>query len=423
MNQNTQQLDAVVIGAGQAGLAAGYHLAKTKLRFEILEGDPRVGDIWRRRWDSLRLFTPAQHDGLPGLPFPAVRNTFPGKEDFAAYLESYAQRFSLPVRTGIRVERVTRAGGGFALDTPAGTVRARNVIVATGANALPRVPDAAAGLDAAIHQMHSSQYRSPTDIPAGDVLVVGAGTSGAEIALELAASHRVLLSGRPTPHIPDPLLRYAGGAYWRFIHSVLTLRTPVGRKVAASFHERGAPLIRISTKDLDRAGVVRVPRLTGTADGQPVFDGGTSVGSSAAGTPVGSSAGVRTVIWATGYLPDLGWIDGLQLPPSGWPETERGAVPGMPGLYFVGMPFQFALTSGLNMTLGADFSPDNGRGQFLGIWRFMADAGATGGPVLLSAVTAVVSLGAGVAATGVLGFAAAAVFAVTIPRLKHRRNY
>ncbi|MCB5293380.1 putative oxidoreductase CzcO [Arthrobacter sp. SO3] len=343
MNQNNQQLDAVVIGAGQAGLAAGYHLARTKLRFEILEGSPRVGDLWRRRWDSLRLFTPAQHDGLPGLPFPAARNTFPGKEDFAAYLESYVKTYTLPVRTGVRVERVTRAGAGFAVDTPSGTVRARNVIVATGANALPRLPDAAAGLDSAIHQLHGSQYRSPADVPAGDVLVVGAGTSGAEIALELSKSHRVLLSGRPTPHIPDPVLRYAGGAYWGFIHSVLTLRTPVGRKVAARFHDRGAPLIRISTKDLERAGVVRVPRLTGTVDGQPTFDGGTSDGSYDGGTP----ARLRTVIWATGYRPDLDWIDGLQLAPSGWPETQRGAVPGIPGLHFVGMPFQYALTSGL----------------------------------------------------------------------------
>lgn len=337
MNQNSQPLDAVVIGAGQAGLAAGYHLAKTKLRFEILEADQRVGEVWRRRWDSLRLFTPAQHDSLPGLPFPGARNTFPGKEEFAAYLESYAARFGLPVRSGIRVSSVRRAGAGFAVDTTAGTARARNVIVATGANALPRLPDASAGLDPAIRQLHSSQYRSPADIADGGVLVVGAGTSGSEIARELAASHRVLLAGRPTPHIPDPLLRYAGGVYWGFIHNVLTLRTPIGRKVAAGFHQRGAPLIRISTKELDRAGVVRVPRFTGTADGQPTFDGGKVDG--------GSSAVVRTVIWATGYRPDLDWIDGLEQAPTGWPDTQRGAIPGMPGLYFVGIPFQYALTS------------------------------------------------------------------------------
>jgi putative flavoprotein involved in K+ transport len=339
MDQNSQLLDAVVIGAGQAGLAAGYHLARSGLRFEILEADALVGGVWRRRWDSLRLFTPAQHDGLPGLPFPAARNTFPGKDQFAAYLESYVARFALPVRTGVRVTGVGRAGSGFAVETGAGTVRARNVIVATGANALPRLPEAAAGLDPSIRQLHSSQYRGPADIPDGGVLVVGAGTSGSEIALELSAGHRVLLAGRPTPHIPDPLLNYAGEAYWRFIHSVLTLRTPIGRKVAETFHQRGAPLIRISAKDLDRAGVIRMPRLAGTVDGQPVFDGGSFDGN--------SPAVVRTVVWATGYRPDLGWIRGLDPAPSGWPATRRGAVPGMPGLYFVGMPFQYALTSGL----------------------------------------------------------------------------
>ena len=340
-DQSNQQLDAVVIGAGQAGLACGYHLAGAGMRFEILDAAARVGDVWRRRWDTLRLFTPAQHDGLPGFPFPAARNIFPDKEEFAAYLEDYAARFQLPVRTGTRVERVSRAGGGFAVETSAGTLWARNVIVATGANAVPRIPGFASGLDASIGQLHSSQYGRPADIADGDVLVVGAGTSGAEIALELAASHRVLISGRPTPRIPDPLLRYAGGLYWHFIHSVLTTHTPIGRKVAANFHKRGAPLIRISAKDLQRAGVVRMPRMTGTVDGLPAYDGGTS-------------AGVRTVIWATGYRPELGWIDGLELPPSGWPTTQRGVVAGMPGLYFVGMPFQYALTSGLVGGVGRD---------------------------------------------------------------------
>lgn len=341
MNQVNQQHDAVVIGAGQAGLACGYHLAARGLRFEILDSADRVGDVWRHRWDSLQLFTPAQHDGLPGLPFPAARKTFPDKEEFAAYLDSYAARFQLPVRTGTRVGRVSVAAGGFAVGIPDGTLLARNVIVATGANSVPHLPGFASGLDPSIRQLHSSQYRSPADVPEGDVLVVGAGTSGSELALELAAGHRVLLSGRPTPHIPDPVLRYAGGAYWRFIHSVLTRRTPVGRKVAANFHKRGAPLIRISSRDLDRAGVARAPRMTGTTDGLPALDGG-------------ATANVRTVVWATGYRPGIGWIDGLELPPSGWPETQRGAVPGMPGLYFLGMPFQYALTSGLIGGVGRD---------------------------------------------------------------------
>ncbi|KQR00004.1 potassium transporter Trk [Arthrobacter sp. Leaf141] len=339
MSEEDHVFDALVIGAGQAGLAAGYHLTGRKLRFAILESAGRVGDQWRSRWDSLRLFTPAQHDGLPGLPFPAGRNTFPAKEEVAAYLEGYAEHFNLPVRTDTHVTTVRRMDDGFDVATDSGTLRARNIIVAAGANTLPRIPAASKDINPGISQLHSSQYRRPTDLPEGDVLVVGAGTSGAEIARELAATHRTFIAGRPTPHIPDPVLRYAGDAYWRFIHSALTTGSPAGRKVAANFHKRGAPLIRISVKDLDRAGVVRLPRLSGTMDGQPTFDGDTSASA--------ETVGVRTLIWATGYRASLGWIEGLPVTEGGWPVTRRGVVPELPGLYFAGMPFQYALTSGL----------------------------------------------------------------------------
>lgn len=341
MNQEAQPFDALVIGAGQSGLAAGFHLARSGLRFAILEGGPRVGDVWRHRWDSLRLFTPAQHDGLPGLDFPAPRDSYPSRDDFAGYLEGFAEQFQLPVRTNTRVGRVRKAGELFDVETGSGTLRARNIVAAVGANSVPKVPGFAAELDPGIHQLHTSEYRSPSELPEGDVLVVGYGTSGAEIAAELAAGRRVLIAGRPTPHVPDAVLRHAGEAYWRLIHSAFTVDNPLGRKVAANFHKRGSPLIRISTKDLERAGVERRPRLAGTSAGRPVFDDGTSVA-------------VRTVVWATGYRPSLGWIDGLALGASGWPVTARGAVPEIPGLYFLGMPFQFALTSGLVGGVGRD---------------------------------------------------------------------
>ncbi|MGY2747832.1 flavin-containing monooxygenase [Arthrobacter sp. UYCu723] len=346
MSEEGQPFDALVIGAGQAGLAAGYHLAGRRLHFAILESAGRVGDQWRGRWDSLRLFTPAQHDGLPGLSFPAAKGTFPAKEEVAAYLEGYAEHFNLPVRTGTRVSGVRRIDDGFEVATGSGTLRARNVIVAAGANTLPRIPAAAKELEPGIRQLHSSQYRRPSDIPEGDVLVVGAGTSGAEIAKELAATHRTFIAGRPTPHIPDPVLRYAGEAYWRLIHSALTTEAPPGRKVAANFHKRGAPLIRISVKDLDRAGVVRLRRLTGTRDGHPAFDGDPAAGA--------QTMGLQTLIWATGYRASLDWIEDLPVTEWGWPVTRRGVVPELPGLYFVGMPFQYALTSGLIGGVGRD---------------------------------------------------------------------
>lgn len=204
-------MKTIVIGAGQTGLATGRALAERGEEFLILEAGPRVGDVWRQRWRSLRLFTPAQYDGLPGLPFPARRGSFPRGPEFGDYLERYAE--GLPIRLGCRVEEVTSVDGYWHLAVGNELLVADNVVVATGANACAAVPAFAAELADVIHQMHSSEYHEPGDIPAGDVLVVGAGTSGVQLAIELAATHRVLLAGRPTVHIPEALLRYLGGLY------------------------------------------------------------------------------------------------------------------------------------------------------------------------------------------------------------------
>ncbi|MBX3310515.1 MAG: NAD(P)-binding domain-containing protein [Cryobacterium sp.] len=302
----------------------------------ILNAEARVGDEWRRRWDSLLLFTPARHSALPGLPHPDPR-AFLSKNEIADYLERYAQQFELPVRHGVTVTGVARSGDGFTVTTSAGVLTAESVVVATGATTTPAVPGFASELDADIRQLHSSEYRNPGSVPPGTVLVVGAGTSGAEIALELAASHPVFLAGRPTPHIPDALLAVAGELYWAFIYRVLTIDTPIGRKVAPKFHSRGAPLIRISMKKVQAAGVSRLPRLTGVENVE-----GESV-------PRPS-----TVIWATGYRPGLEWIEGVPLDAGGLPDAPRGVVASMPGLYFVGMPFQFGLTSQLLGGVGRD---------------------------------------------------------------------
>jgi putative flavoprotein involved in K+ transport len=333
---DSQTLDVVVIGAGQAGLAAGRFLKEAGLDFTILEKSGRVGDVWRSRWDSLRLFTPARYSALPGLKFPAAGGSFPGKDAFADYLESYAAHFELPVRTGVGVLAVRRRDDVFELQTSAGEVRARTVIATPGANSTPFVPAAGQSLDPSVHQLHSSDYRGPSELPDGAVLVVGAGTSGAEISLELAQSRpagSVYLAGNPTQHIPDAVFRFAGPLYWRLVNSLLTLDTKPGRKVAAGFNKRGAPLIRVSVKDVERAGVVRLPRLEAAHD---------------------VPADVRTVIWATGYRPAFDWIEGVPLDADGWPATKRGVVPELPGLYFVGMPFQYALTSGLAGGVGRD---------------------------------------------------------------------
>lgn len=336
----TGVINTVVIGAGQAGLATGYHLAQRGEEFLILDANARVGNGWRRRWDSLRLFTPARYSGLPGLAHPDP-GAYLGKDEVADYLERYAERFALPVRHGVRVTALAKTADGFRLSTSAGELTARSVVVASGATRVPAVPGFASGLDADIRQLHSDEYRNPGSVAPGPVLVVGAGTSGAEIALELAATHPVFLAGRPTPHIPDAVFRLAGGLYWAFVNGVLTRATPIGRRVARGFHSRGAPLIRISMKQVEAAGVQRLPRITGVTDGLPIADGGDVL------RPA-------TVIWATGYRPGLDWIAGLPLDEHGLPVTQRGAVESMPGLFFVGMPFQYALTSALLGGVGRD---------------------------------------------------------------------
>ena len=341
MMTSESRLDAVVVGAGQAGLATSYHLTRNGVAHVVLERDARIGEVWHSRWDSLHLFTPARHDGLPGMPFPGSANTFPAKEDVASYLTDYSARFELPVRFNTAVTRVAADGAGFELHTGNGLIRATSVIVASGPNSTPWIPEFGMPMSRDIHQLHTADYRNPEDIPAGPVLVVGAGTSGVAVALELAQSHEVTIAGRPTAQIPNRVLRYLGGPYWAFINSVLTTSTPIGRKVAGKFHDRGAPLLGAGVDDLDRAGVARRPRLAQVVDGAPVLEDG-------------SAPAVTTIVWATGYRPEFTWIDDLVVTDKGWPATRRGVVANGSGLYFVGMPFQYGLTSGLLGGVGRD---------------------------------------------------------------------
>lgn len=200
--------DTVVVGGGQAGLAAGYYLEKQGRDFVILDAGEKVGDAWRGRWDSLRLFTPAAYSSLPGMPFPAPpRNYYPTKDEMADYLEAYAGKFGLPVLSGRRVDSLSRYDDGYVLSAGEERYVTENVVVATGPYHTPRIPDFTGKLDSSIFQMHSSVYRDAGQFPEGGVLVVGAGNSGAEISVELAARHRTYLSGRDTGWAPAGLLR------------------------------------------------------------------------------------------------------------------------------------------------------------------------------------------------------------------------
>jgi putative flavoprotein involved in K+ transport len=345
--QRHEEVDTVVIGGSQSGLAVGYHLMRLGRPFVILDAHDRVGDAWRTRWDSLRLFTTARYDGLPGMPFPGHRASYPTKDETADYLEAYAERFRLPVATGVTVERLSRRGEVFEVVAGERTFAARNVVVATGAFHTPRVPEFAEGLDPTIRQMHSSAYRHPSQLGDGEVLVVGAGNSGAEIALEASQQHRTWLSGRdpgqePTRagSLPDRLLM---PLMWFFASRVTTVASPIGRKVRSHFLDppRGIPLGRVRRSDIRAAGIERVPRTTGVRDGYPMLEDG-------------RVPEVSTVVWCTGFVPDYSWIDLPGLDDDTYPEHQRGVVSSQPGLYFVGLLFLRALSSALLGGVGRD---------------------------------------------------------------------
>jgi putative flavoprotein involved in K+ transport len=197
-------LDVLVIGGGQAGLAMGYHLTQQGRRFDIVDAGPQVGHVWRSRWDSLRLFTSGRYDNLPGLPFPADPDAYPGKDDVATYLEAYASHFQLPVRLNTKVTALTRTDGLYVAKTGEEAVEARRVVIATGPFDVPFTPSIAAQLDPDVHQIHSQNYQRAETLPPGRVLVVGAANSGCQIALELSATHSVDLSvGQRLPSIPQ----------------------------------------------------------------------------------------------------------------------------------------------------------------------------------------------------------------------------
>ncbi|HET7304392.1 MAG TPA: NAD(P)-binding domain-containing protein [Segeticoccus sp.] len=343
-----EHVETVVAGGGQAGLATARHLGRLGRPCLVLDAHPRVGDSWRERYASLRLVTPARYDSLPGLEFPAPPGSFPSGADMAAYLERYAERFRLPVRPGTlvtRVEHVPRAG--FRLSTTAGAVTAHQVVVATGGGQVPRVPWFAADLDAGIRQLHSSAYRGPGQLLPGAVLVVGAGQSGVEIALELAgAGVETWLSGRPSGEIPFPLTSGRGRAarplLWFTARHLLNDHTSGGRRLRDRVRQGGAPLVGVRRSDLAAAGVRHVDsRTVGTRDGLPVLADGAALR-------------VRNVLWCTGFRPDFGFIHPAVTGADGWPRDDGGIVRTSPGLYFVGLPYQRGYASTLVGGVGRD---------------------------------------------------------------------
>jgi putative flavoprotein involved in K+ transport len=342
-----QQYGTVVIGGGQAGLSVGYHLRQQGRSFVILDAGERLGDSWRARWDSLRLYSPARRDGLPGMRFPAQATSYPTKDEMADYLEDYASSFELPVRSGIAVDGLAKEGGRYVATAGDLQFEADNVVVATGVFQRPYVPDFAGELDPDITQLHSSDYRTLSQLQDGPVLVVGASHSGSDIAFEAASRHQVILSGTDTGQLPAPIESRRGRMLFRGLFFagtyILTADTPFGRKVRPHIRHGGGPLLRYRRKDLRAAGVERaLARTVGVQDGQPVLDDGRVLE-------------VANVVWCTGFRPDYSWIRfPFEVGEDGYPVQYRGVVSSSPGLYVVGLPFLHSFASMLIGGAGRD---------------------------------------------------------------------
>ena len=335
----TEGVEVLVIGGGQAGLAMGHHLAERGLRFVIADANSEVGHMWRSRWRSLKLFTAGQYNDLPGMTFPAVRDTYPGKDDVADFLRAYVERFELPVRLNTTVTRLSRADDGrYRAETTTGPIRADQVVVATGPFQVPFTPALADQLDPELTQLHSASYQDPDDLPDGRILVVGGANSGQQIALELSDTCQVDIAvGEKLPTLPQ---RPLGRDVWWWLTATRLARVPVSSRLGQRLSQRDV-VIGGGLRELRRHGVGVRPRVTGASGRTITFE-------------AGESADYDGVVWATGFRIDHSWIDVPEV------KDERGQVQHVrgvtdsPGLYLLGMTWQYTRTSALLGWVGND---------------------------------------------------------------------
>jgi putative flavoprotein involved in K+ transport len=325
-----ERYEVVIVGAGQAGLALGYHLARRGRNFLILEREHDVAPAWRGRWDSLTLFTPRRYDSLPGLEFPGDPDGYPMRDEVLAYLQGYAAHFDLPIRFAAAARGLSREGEQFVIDLDDGRITADQVVIATGPFQEPGIPAFASGLAADVVQMHSTGYRRSSDLPAGRTLVVGGGNTGYQIAEELVASRETHLAvGRRQMPLPQ---RFLGrDLFWWLSKTGLidkSVETKFGRRASQKDTLVGSRPSRIK-----KHGVIMHGRAT-TASGRTVtFDDGSSID-------------VDGVVWATGFRYDHSWID-LPLTDASGRVKQRRGVTEIPGLYALGLHWQYTRGSAL----------------------------------------------------------------------------
>ena len=331
-------VDVLVIGGGQAGFAMGYYLAERGLSFLIVDANGEVGHVWRSRWDSLRLFTSAEYNNLPGKDFPGTRGSYPGKDQIADFLQTYAAETQLPIRLNTQVTSLIREDDTYIARSEGAEIRAGQVVVATGPFHIPFTPAVAHDLDPELPQIHSAEYHHPDSVPAGRTLVVGGANSGQQIALELSESRPVEISvGSKLPTLPQAPL---GRDIWWWLTSMRISRITVESRLGQRLSQRDV-VIGGGLRELRKHGVATRPRVVSGSGRTLTFEDA-------------SSADYEAIVWATGYRVDHSWIEIPDV------KDERGqvrhvrGVTDSPGLYLLGMTWQYTRTSALLGWVGND---------------------------------------------------------------------
>ncbi len=340
----SSSLDILVIGAGQAGLALGFHLRTTPFSFQLVDRNARIGDSWRKRYDSLVLFTPCAYSTLPGLALPGEPEGYPSKDEIADYLEVYANHFDLPVVLGTGIRWLGRVQGGFRAITEADkAIDCRAVVLATGPFQRPVIPSISKQLSTSVFQLSAENYKAPAQLTSGRVLVVGDGATGRQIALQLTATHEVLLAtGRPRWVIPEDVLGKSI-FWWMDKLGILTvLRVPRETSIGQYLMKIDPfPGKVLKLSSLRRQGVVVVGRLVQAQGKKVTF-------------ACGESAEVNAVLWATGYKDDNAWVAIPEAKDNQENFVHRRGVSPVPGLYFIGRRWQRTAGSALFAGVGAD---------------------------------------------------------------------
>ncbi|PGZ11168.1 oxidoreductase [Bacillus cereus] len=333
-------LDAIIVGAGQAGLAIGYYLKQERYNFLLLDAGNRIGDSWRKRYDSLQLFTPRSYSSLPGMALIGEENGFPYKDEIANYLERYAQHFQFPVQLQTEVLKIRKQQDIFELHTPTEILQSKNVIIASGGFQKPFIPLFSQRLSSNVFQIHSSQYKSPLQIPKGKVLVVGGGNSGMQIAVELAKTHEVTMSiSHPLTFLP---LHFFRKSIFNWLEKVGLLYAEINTKRGRWFQKKKDPIFGFEGKELIRNGAIKLQeKVISASENKIMFQNG-------------DTYSAQSIIWSTGFIQDYTWIEiEKAVNEDGFPNHTKGISP-VRGLYYIGLPWQSQRGSALICGVGKD---------------------------------------------------------------------